>query len=555
MLESLYIENVAVIEKAEINFTDGFNILTGQTGAGKSIIIDSLNLLLGQRASRDMIRTGADRAFVSAVFSISASKLKKFLAERDIYPDDDGNLLIERSFRQDGHGAAKINGRPVSVTLLKEIAEHLITIHGQHMNQQIMNPASHISYIDNYGNYTPLLNEYRELYREVTAARKELLRLQRIATDKAERQDILTYRVQELKNANLVIGEEEQLLEKRNAASHAEKITDALSQALDRLSDREDSAYDLLLRSQHDLDHVGQYSASLRECADILNDILPALEDGIRTLRNAQNAVSYEPGELDAIEYRLNLIKRMKVKYGGNVESALQLLAASQKELDELDLSEENITKQDAVFQELAGKLAEKSKDLTAARVACSEQLSKAIMEKLAFLDMERCQFTVSITPSEKYTPLGHDTVEFFMSANPGETPKPLAKIASGGELSRIMLSIIHALSENDRPDTMIFDEVDSGVSGKTAQKIGVLLKGVSRQSQVLCVTHLAQIAAMADNHLLIAKNTTESQTFTQVFRLDHEGRRREVARIIGGVNITETTLKTADELIAAGNL
>jgi DNA repair protein RecN (Recombination protein N) len=555
MLETLYIENVAVIEKAEINFTNGFNILTGETGAGKSIIIDSLNLLLGQRASRDMIRTGADRAFVSAVFSISAPKLKEILAARDIYPDDDGNLLIERSFRQDGHGTAKINGRPVSVTLLKELAERLVTIHGQHMNQQIMNPASHISYIDNYGNYTQLLREYHELYREVTVARKELLRLQRIAAEKTERQDILAYRVQELKNANLTPGEEEHLLEKRNAASHAEKITDAISQTLDRLSDREHSAYDLMLQSKNELDHVSQYAAPVRDCVNILNEILPALEEGINTLRNAQNAISYEPGELDTIEHRLSLIKRIKAKYGGTVESALRELAVSQKELDELDLSEENLAKQDAVFQELAGKLAEKSKDLTAARIACSKQLSKAIMEKLAFLDMERCQFTVSITPSEKYTALGHDTVEFFMSANPGESPKPLAKIASGGELSRIMLSIIHALSEKDRPDTMIFDEVDSGVSGKTAQKIGVLLKEVSRQSQVLCVTHLAQIAAMADNHLLITKKAIENQTFTQVSQLDHEGRRREVARIVGGINITETTLNTADELIAAGNL
>lgn len=555
MLESLYIENVAVIEKAEINFTDGFNILTGETGAGKSIIIDSLNLLLGQRASRDMIRTGANRAFVSAVFSVTTPKLREILAARDIYPDDDENLLIERSFRQDGHGTAKINGRPASVTLLKELAEHLVTIHGQHMNQQIMNSASHISYVDNYGNYTYLINEYHELYREVTAARKELLRLQRIAAEKTERQDILTYRVQELKNANLMLGEEEQLIEQRNAASHTEKITDAVSKTLDYLSDREYSAYDLILQSKNNLDHVSQYSASLRDCANILNDILPALEEGINTLRSAQNAISYEPGALDAIEHRLNLIKRIKAKYGGTVESALQELSDSQKELNDLDLSEENLTKQEAVFQELARKLAEKSKALTESRLACGKQLSKAIMEKLAFLDMEKCQFTVSITPSEKFTALGHDTVEFFMSANPGETPKPLAKIASGGELSRIMLSIIHVLSENDRPDTMIFDEVDSGVSGKTAQKIGVLLKEVSKQSQVLCVTHLAQIAAMADNHLLIAKNTTEKHTFTQVSQLDFEGRRREVARIIGGMNITETTLKTADELIAVGNV
>lgn len=553
MLETLYIENVAVIEKTEIDFTGGFNILTGETGAGKSIIIDSLSLLLGQRASRDMIRTGADRAFVSAVFSVSDPRLREALSQHDITPDDDGHLLIERSFRPDGHGSAKINGRPASLSLLKELAEYLVTIHGQHMNQQIMNPATHIGYVDSYGNYETLQNEYHALYQEVSAARKELLRIKRVAADKAERQDILSYRVRELKNANLVIGEEEDLIKRRNAAAHAEKITGTLSGTLDCLADRENSAYDLILQAQHELGRVSQYADSLHDCATILSDILPSLEEGIATLRNAQNALSYEPGELDTIETRLSEIKRIKAKYGGSVEAAIDELERSQRELDELDLSEENLNRQESVFQALASELADKSAQLTAAREECGKRLSKAIMEKLAFLDMEKCEFSVSVTPSEKYTSLGHDNVEFFISANPGETPKPLAKIASGGELSRIMLSIINVLSERDMANTMIFDEVDSGVSGKTAQKIGVLLKAVSKQSQVLCVTHLAQIAAMADNHLLIAKQTDDIHTYTQVKKLDNEGRRREVARIIGGINITESTLKTADELIADG--
>lgn len=554
MLETLYIENVAVIEKTEINFTGGFNILTGETGAGKSIIIDSLSLLLGQRASRDMIRTGAERAFVSAVFSVTDSRLQEALSRHDITPDDDGNLLVERSFRPDGHGSAKINGRPASLSLLKELSEYLVTIHGQHMNQQIMNPYTHIGYVDNYGSYKPLLNEYQTLYQEVSAARKEMLRLKRLATDRTERQDILSYRVQELKNANLVIGEEEELIKRRSAAAHAEKITSALSATLDFLADRENSAYDLVLQAQHELNRVSQYDDSLHDCASILSDILPSLEEGIMTLRNTQKTLSYEPGELDAIEIRLSEIKRLKSKYGGSVEAAIEELARSQQELEELDLSEENFNHQESVFQELAAKLAEKSAQLTAARKECGKQLAAAIMEKLSFLDMEKCQFFVSVTPSEKYTSLGHDTVEFFISANPGESPKPMAKIASGGELSRIMLSIINVLSERDMANTMIFDEVDSGVSGKTAQKIGVLLKAVSKQSQVLCVTHLAQIAAMADNHLVITKQTDDVHTYTQVKKLDNEGRRREVARIIGGVNITESTLKTADELIADGN-
>ncbi len=553
MLEKLYIENVAVIEKAEIEFTGGFNILTGETGAGKSIIIDSLNLLLGQRASRDMIRTGADRAFVAAVFSAPGTYVKSILEQYDILPDDDGNLFIERTFRQDGHSGAKINGRPVSLSVLKELSVYLVNIHGQHMNQQIMDPMTHVGYIDSYGNYSELLDEYHALYKEVTAARKELLHLKKIEQDKVERQDILSYRVHELKRARLTPGEEEELTERRNTAAHAEKISSALLHSLDMLSDRENSAYDLLLQIQSELERVGQYSAKLHDIAAVLADLAPVVEESISTLRDAQNSMSYKPGELDDIERRLGEIKRIKAKYGGSVDAALNELERAQAELDKLELSKENRIKQENIFQQCAAKLAEKASQLTIARKTCGERLAAGIMDKLAFLDMEKCRFTVNITPSEKYSACGHDVVEFFISANPGEPPKPLSKIASGGELSRIMLAIINVLSERECADTMIFDEVDSGVSGKTAQKIGVLLKAVSKQSQVLCVTHLAQIAAMADNHLFIAKQTDNVRTYTTVTKLDAAGRRREVARIIGGVNITETTLKTADELIADG--
>ncbi len=553
MLEKLYIENVAVIEKTEIEFTGGFNILTGETGAGKSIIIDSLSLLLGQRASRDMIRTGADRAFVAAVFSVSGSYMNEILEQYDITPDDDNNLFIERTFRLDGHGGAKINGRPVSLSILKELSVYLVNIHGQHMNQQIMDPSTHVGYVDSYGTYGDLLDEYRVLYKEVTAARKELLRLKKIEQDKIERQDILSYRVHELKQARLIPGEEEELTERRNTAAHAEKITGALLHSLDMLSERENSAYDLLLQIQSELERVGQYSAKLHDVAAALTGLTTVVEESISTLRDAQNSISYKPGELDEIERRLGEIKRIKAKYGGSIDAALSELVRAQAELDELELSEENRIKQENIFQQCAAKLSEKASQLTIARKTCGERLAAGIMDKLAFLDMEKCRFTVSITPSEKYTACGHDVAEFFISANPGEPPKPLAKIASGGELSRIMLAIINVLSERERADTMIFDEVDSGVSGKTAQKIGVLLKAVSKQSQVLCVTHLAQIAAMADNHLFIAKQTDDVRTYTTVTRLDADGRRKEVARIIGGINITEATLKTADELIADG--
>jgi len=555
MLERLYIENIAVIEKAEIDFTLGFNILTGETGAGKSIIIDSLGLLLGQRASRDMIRTGADRAYVAAIFSVRSDDVLEQMHQFDIVPDDEGNLYVERSFRADGHGVAKINGRPIPLAVLKEISSNLVTIHGQHMNQRLLNPATHMSYVDGYGDHQHELEEYQALYREVSAARKELFRLQKQEQDKADRLDILSYRVKELQDAKLVIGEEEELLEKRNMAAHAEKIAVALSESLQVLSDQEHSADELLLRADGALERASQFSEEIMAVHQALRDIILQTEDTISALRDCQNKMTYSAGALDEIENRLAEIKRIKMKYGGSVETALEELEKSSRELEELEFSEEKLEKQQQIFQELASKLAQKSAKLTEKRTKNGEKLAKSVMEKLAFLDMDKCKFVVNIIPSEKFTAYGRDVVEFYISANTGEDPKPLAKTASGGELSRIMLAMMQVLSEKGMAETLIFDEVDSGVSGKTAQKIGVLLKSVSKKAQVLCVTHLAQIAAMADRHFYICKHTRGNQTYTQIQILDHEGRRREVARIIGGINITESALQTADELMKDGQI
>lgn len=555
MLERLYIENIAVIEKAEIDFTLGFNILTGETGAGKSIIIDSLGLLLGQRASRDMIRTGADRAYVAAIFSVHSDDVLEQMHQFDIVPDDEGNLYVERSFRADGHGVAKINGRPIPLAVLKEISSNLVTIHGQHMNQRLLNPATHMSYVDGYGDHQHELEEYQALYREVSAARKELFRLQKQEQEKADRLDILSYRVKELQDAKLVIGEEEELLEKRNVAAHAEKIAGALSESLRVLSDQENSADELLLRADSSLERASQFSEEIKAVHQTLRDIILQTEDTISALRDCQNKMTYSAGALDEIENRLAEIKRIKMKYGGSVETALEELEKSSRELEELEFSEEKLAKQQQIFQDLASKLAQKSAKLTEKRAKNGEKLAKSVMEKLAFLDMDKCKFVVNIIPSEKFTAYGRDVVEFYISANTGEDPKPLAKTASGGELSRIMLAMTQVLSEKGMAETLIFDEVDSGVSGKTAQKIGVLLKSVSKKAQVLCVTHLAQIAAMADRHFYICKHTRENQTYTQIQILDHEGRRREVARIIGGINITESALQTADELMKDGQI
>ena len=553
MLEKLYIENVAVIERAEIDFSAGFNILTGETGSGKSIIIDSLNLLLGQRASRDLIRTGESRAYVSGTFSMGESYALPVLRESGIEPDDSGNILIERTIGTDGKGTARIGGRPVPLSLLRDLGPYLIAIHGQHLNQRILNPDLHIQYVDGYGNYDPLLAEYQAIYRELSACRRELQNLQRLETDKAERQEMYAFHVQELEAAELREGEEEELLERRQVAAHAEKIEKAAFSAIQALSEDDGAILETMERIGTELERAGEYSSKLKEAAAALASARPGLEDCVELLRDAANQISYSPGELDRIENRLAELKRIKTKYGGTIESAIATLEKEKKALSDLEFSEENLQKAQARFAEIGKKLTGKAEALTKARHEAGERLSHAVMETLAFLDMQKCTFAVQITPSEKYSLLGHDHVEFFLSANPGEAPKPLAKIASGGELSRIMLALIHVLSEKDKTDTAIFDEVDTGVSGATAQKIGVLLKRVSRKMQVLCVTHLPQIAAMADRHLFISKSSDGAKTFTRVEALDEAARRKELARIIGGTVISESTLKTADELILEG--
>lgn len=555
MIEKLYIENVAVIEKGEIEFACGFNILTGETGAGKSIIIDSLSLLLGQRASRNMIRTGSDRAYVSAVFSMKESFAVEKLAEYDITQDEDGMLLIERQFSSDGKGWAKINGRPVSLSVLKDLSVYLVNIHGQHLNQQIMNPANHITYIDGYADNGELLSKYKDMYRQVQAARKELLRLKKLEDDKAERIDILKYRMEEIENAKLREGEEEELTEKRNTAANAEKLSEAFAVSLSLLSDDEESAYENIAQAQAALAKAGQYSSRLNDVSEILKTVMIELEDGISIIHEVSGDMSYSPGQLDEIENRLGEISRLKKKYGGSIESALEELEKAKEEFGELELSEEKIEQQTEEFNRLAAILSSYAGELSASRKAAGIKLSEEIMGKLAFLDMEKCIFVANIAQSDKFTSIGRDDVEFYISANPGEAPKPLARIASGGELSRIMLAIINVLSEREDVDTIIFDEVDAGVSGKTAQKIGVLLKAVSRRAQVLCVTHLAQIAAMADRHLFISKSTDDVKTYTKISILDEAERRRELARIIGGMNITEAALHTADDLISEGKL
>lgn len=554
MLERLYIENVAVIEKSEIEFTDGLNILTGQTGAGKSIIIDSLSLLLGQRASKDIIRTGSNKAYVSAAFSDVGERVVQKLNECDIPMAEDGTLFIERQLSLDGKSSSKINGRPVSLMTLKELAEPLVNIHGQHMNQRILDPALHIDFLDAYAENEKERSDYYELYKKTMEARRELIKLQNAAKEATEKADINDYRITELTNAKLSLGEEEALTQKRSLMVNAEKLSEAVEASIALLSETQGNAVENISQAAGVLLKAGQYSAKLNELSTKLNGILPEIEDIGIALKDIRSEIDFEPGELDRIENRLSQLSLIKKKYGGSIESAINELEKYTKEKELFENSDEKIQQQNAVFNSLAQELVGVSAKLTQSRKEAAQRLSQTVMEKLSFLDMEKCVFKVQITQHEKFTPNGRDNIEFYISANIGEEPKPLAKIASGGELSRIMLAIINALSEKNMPDTLIFDEVDTGVSGKTAQKIGVLIKSVSKNTQVLCVTHLAQIAAMAHRHLFISKSTDGVKTYTKVEPLSEEARREEIARIIGGADITSAALNMADDLISQGN-
>ena len=485
-------------------------------------------------------------------FALSGAAVHHKLDELDICPEDDGTLFIERKFTAEGKSTAKIGGRPVPLASLKELSPYLVVIHGQHLNQRILDPATHIGYLDGYLGSNAAMSEYVSQYKLTQAARRELLRLQRLDADKQERLDMLQYRIDELTRAHLSAGEEEALMARRDAAANAEKLKTAIHAARALLYDMDGSACERLTAAAAALDPASAHSAKLRELGDRLRTLAVEAESVSDDLRAAGGEVD-DAGSLDEIEQRLAELRRIRKKYGGSISAAMELLESSVRERDEFEGMSQRVAAQAAEFERLALCLAERAEALTNARRAAADRLAAAVMEKLAFLDMEKCVFEIRIEKSEKFTANGRDTVEFFLSANPGESPKPLAKIASGGELSRIMLAIISVLSEGDPADTVIFDEVDSGVSGKTAQKIGVLLKAAARRPQVLCVTHLAQIAAMADSHLLITKQADADRTTTTVRILDEQGRREELARILGGMQITDAALQAADALIAEG--
>ena len=552
MLSKLYIENIAVIERAEIDFDKGFNVLTGETGAGKSILIDSINAVLGQRTSRELIRTGADKAFVSAQFDGISEGTAAALAVLgvELSEEDGATLLLSREIRADGRGSVKINDRPATLTALRQVGRELINIHGQHENQALLSADRHRKYLDLMGGYEDKLTAYASLYRQYGEAMRELKKSRMDDAEKARRMDMLQYQIAELEGADLAVGETESLMRRREIIQNAERIAGALAEARALLSGGEeyDGAVSLLERGTAALDGIASVYPACGELSERLHGLVYELEDVASELHSLGEDNEFSPYELDEIENRLEQLQKIRRKYG-NEQEALDFLEKARAERESIERSDEQLAALTERARELHRETVRAAAELTALRRKAADVFCEAVGRELTFLDMPRVRLAVDLRPCE-LNGSGADEVEFLIAPNPGEPPKPLGKIASGGELSRIMLAIKTVLASIDDIDTMIFDEVDTGISGRAAHKVGVKLHEVSRTRQIICITHLAQMAAQADTHLLICKNVRDGRTFTSVKPLGFEERKQELARINGGDVITESMLRTAEELL-----
>lgn len=552
MLSKLYIENIAVIERAEIDFDKGFNVLTGETGAGKSILIDSINAVLGQRTSRELIRTGADKAFVSAQFDGISEGTAAALAALgvELSEEDGATLLLSREIRADGRGSVKINDRPATLTALRQVGRELINIHGQHENQALLSADRHRKYLDLMGGYEDKLTAYASLYRQYGEAMRELKKSRMDDAEKARRMDMLQYQIAELEGADLTVGETESLMRRREIIQNAERIAGALAEARALLSGGEeyDGAVSLLERGTAALDGIASVYPACGELSERLHGLVYELEDVASELHSLGEDNEFSPYELDEIENRLEQLQKIRRKYGDEQE-ALDFLEKARAERESIERSDEQLAALTERARELHRETVRAAAELTALRRKAADVFCEAVGRELTFLDMPRVRLAVDLRPCE-LNGSGADEVEFLIAPNPGEPPKPLGKIASGGELSRIMLAIKTVLASIDDIDTMIFDEVDTGISGRAAHKVGVKLHEVSRTRQIICITHLAQMAAQADTHLLICKNVRDGRTFTSVKPLGFEERKQELARINGGDVITESMLRTAEELL-----
>lgn len=549
MLRLLHIENIAVIEQADILFEDGFNVMTGETGAGKSIVIDAISAILGERAYRDMIRTGMNKASVRAVFD-RVPKLDWF-SENDIPYEDE--ITVQREIFLDGKNLCKVNGLPVSVSVLKKLGLQLINIHGQHDSAALFDENYHLSFLDDYACNEQLLEEYGEKYRAMQSLKHEIEHLSMDEGEKLRRMETLKYQIDEISRAELTIGEDEALESKRKLAQNAEKLADGLQDAalgLDGDDDTEGAAA-MLAQAERALSKIARFDESLSQIHDLVADLMYQAQDAAEQVKDKIYSLSYSADELERIEERLDTIHRLRRKYGATCEDILAYLERAKKELDEIEFADERMEQLQRKLQKAEQEACAMAERLREARKQASVTLTERVRKELSDLDMKKVQFACHFAETE-LSQNGADAVAFYMSANLGEALKPLNKVASGGELARIMLAMKNVLAERDHVPTLIFDEVDTGVSGRAAQHVAEKLRAVSKNKQVLCVTHLPQLAALADTHFLIEKSEHDGRTFTAVTPLDFEGRKRELARIIGGSSITETTLQSAAEMLAA---
>ncbi len=543
MLINLSVNNVAVIEKADVEFDLGFNILTGETGAGKSILLDALSMVLGMRTSRDLVRSDAPFAYVSAIFSPCPD-----FSDLDIFPEEDGSICLSRKLSADGKNICKINSQTVPLSILKEVGSRLVSIHGQHDNIALLKPAFHLSLLDEYGKTAPLLEKYRTAFKAASEAREKLESMKISESEREQKKDMLNFRIEEVKNVSPAIGEDETLIQRRDALRSFSSIFAFLEETRSSLSSQ-GGAKDALYSAMQNSQSAAALDPSLTPFSQTLTDLYYSVEDMASTISSYVSRMTFSPAELDEVEERLDLITRLKKKYGGGIEDILQSLSAWEEELGDLMFYEDNIAKYEKEALEKEEIMLSLGKELHALRLHSAEALSASVTEELTFLDMPKVKFSVEFSPHEPNLS-GLYSAEFLISTSPSEGLKPLSKIASGGEMSRIMLALKSSLSECDDVPVLLFDEIDSGVSGKAALKIAQKLKNLSLNRQIICISHLPQMASKASSHLLVKKDTSTDSFTTKVSILDKEGRIKELARLINGDENSPAALLAAEELL-----
>lgn len=555
MLKTLVIENIAVIKKAQIEFTSGLNVLTGETGAGKSIVVDSINAILGERTSRELVRAGSDNAFVNAYFEDINDDVKLKLNEYDIPIEEDGSLLLSRKISAGGKSVCRVNGLPVTVGILKDIGTHLVNIHGQHDSQALLNPDFHYKFVDAYADCDELLAEYKESFKSFLNIRRQLKSLTSDADERDKQSEILDYQIKELRDADIKVGEWEELKNRKSVILNSQAILNALNTLLGAVNgdDENQGIQSVLSSSDKEISALLDADSQLKpikEKLDSAEDLLESIKD---LISDKMESLDFQPDELDRIEERLDILYTFSNKYGETEQDMLYYLADAERKRALFDNSEQDLERLNAEYDSSLEKTQSLALKLSEVRRKAAEKLGEEICSQLEFLDMLGVKFVTQFSKGN-LSSVGVDKIEFLIRTNPGEEPKPLAKIASGGELSRIMLAIKSIIAKSDSIATLIFDEIDTGVSGKASRKIGLKLKEVGENAQVICVTHSAQIASAADSHFLIKKEYTDNAAFTQIMPLDFEGRKYELARIMGGLNVTESLLKSAEEMLDNGN-